>query len=355
MKDTHQRNGCVRVCVLPARASGARRGSALVVVLWVISLLSVLVTGFAFDMHVEAKMTSYYKKRVQADYLARAGIQRSQWLLTRSRYVNDDFEAEYGGEWWYSLAERLARGGCVTYTEKLGNGSVTITIEAEPARRNMNKLSNDEWEKIFESSGVAEDRWPALISAIRDWMDSDDTPLPDGAETPDYYATLRHPYKAKNGNFDTVHELRLVKGFHPQDEERSEEGLDEYVHISGFAGLLTTYGDGRVNVNSAGVEVLMTLPEMTEIIADDIIAEREGAYLDEPSEEETTFEDEADLFSRVPLLDSSLRGKLTTSANIFRIRSVGRVGGVEHTASCVSEAHKHSMRVLRWREHDDMG
>ena len=51
-----------------------------------------------------------------------------------------------------------------------------------------------------------------LLDALTDWIDSDDAPLPEGAETA-YYQALKTPYNAKNSNLDSLEELLLVRGF----------------------------------------------------------------------------------------------------------------------------------------------
>jgi DNA uptake protein ComE-like DNA-binding protein len=55
---------------------------------------------------------------------------------------------------------------------------------------------------------------PDVADAIVDWRDTDDTPSPYGAES-DYYGSVQPPYRAKNGPFETVEELLLVKGVTP--------------------------------------------------------------------------------------------------------------------------------------------
>jgi DNA uptake protein ComE-like DNA-binding protein len=54
---------------------------------------------------------------------------------------------------------------------------------------------------------------PDIADAIVDWRDDNDTPSPYGAES-EYYQALG--YRAKNGPFETVEELLLVKGMTPQ-------------------------------------------------------------------------------------------------------------------------------------------
>ena len=45
----------------------ARRGAALVVVLWVVGILAMLVGSFTFDAHIESRIISHYRKRMKAD------------------------------------------------------------------------------------------------------------------------------------------------------------------------------------------------------------------------------------------------------------------------------------------------
>ena len=56
-------------------------GSALIVVLWVVGLLSMFVMAFAFDMHVEARITSSWRKKLKAEYLAKAGVELARMML----------------------------------------------------------------------------------------------------------------------------------------------------------------------------------------------------------------------------------------------------------------------------------
>jgi len=53
---------------------------------------------------------------------------------------------------------------------------------------------------------------PALVAALRDFIDFDDITRPDGAEQ-DYYDGLARPYRVRNGRLDSIDELLLVRGF----------------------------------------------------------------------------------------------------------------------------------------------
>ena len=63
-----------------------KRGIAIVIVLWVVLVLSLLISGFAFTMHVETQVASYARKELKAEMLARSGVEvaRMQLIMARS-------------------------------------------------------------------------------------------------------------------------------------------------------------------------------------------------------------------------------------------------------------------------------
>jgi general secretion pathway protein K len=324
-------------------------------VLWSVALMAVLIGGFAFDSHVEGRITYYYRNRTKADYLAKSGIEVARMLMIKQGEVSDDDEPE-DDDRWFDAAKRLGQGLAIQgLVEELGEGEIHLHIVPEPARRNVNLLKEDDWERILEVSNVPEDFWPEIIESFQDWVDADDEPLSDGAETDDYYSTLESPYMAKNGPLDTVGELLLVKGFSrailfggPLADIEDEEGAP--LVVTGIDDLLTTYGDGKVNINAASKRVLMTLPGVDELVAGAMLEEREGVLLDEGSDEDTSFKDPADLLARIPDLTSEITKHITVDSSIYRITSIGRVGGVERRIWCIAEREREALRFLRWRE-----
>ena len=336
-----------------------RRGAALIVVLWVVGLLAMLVGSLAFDAHIEARVISYLRKRTKADYLARSGIEVARLLMDKSKEIKDlseDEESEDAEKWWFEVGKRLAEGLAIRdFEHAFGEGTIIIDIVPEPARSNVNLLGELDWERILEVSNVPEEYWPELIESFLDWLDTDEDSRVDGAETEDYYSTLDPPYEAKDGPLDTVGELLLVKGFTqailsggPLLEDDADE--EEPWIVTGIEDLLTTYGDGKVNVNAASQRVLMTLPEVDEIVAGAIIEEREGLLLEEEARGDTSFENVNDFFARIPELDPNLKQHITTDSSIYRITSVGRVGGITRTIWCIAEHGGEGLTFLRWRE-----
>ena len=111
--------------------------------------------------------------------------------------------------------------------------------------------------------------------------------------------------------------------------------------------MLTTYGDGKVNIQSAPYDVLRTLPGVDDILARAIMEERDSV---DENGDPNPFKSADDLFARVDGLDSAVASRITTSSSFFRITATGRVGLVERQIWCVATVDGPNLRFLRWCE-----
>jgi type II secretory pathway component PulK len=80
-------------------------------------------------------------------------------------------------------------------------------VDDEGSKININTANRD---MLMKLPGMTED----VADAIIDWRDADENPGTAGAES-DYYQSLQPPYRCKNGPFESVEELLLVKGVTP--------------------------------------------------------------------------------------------------------------------------------------------
>lgn len=342
----------------------------MIVALWVVGLLAMLVASFAFEAHIEARLTSYYRNRTKADYLARSGLAIAELLMSKSEGLagSEVDESKAATDQWYMSAKGLADGVEVLVEHDLeeagvGVGAITVRITPEPARINVNTLVAEKgeisdviWEGVLEVAGVPEEMWSALIEAFYDWTDENDEPLPDGAETDDYYANLEEPYMARNGPLDTVGELLLIKGFTREILSGGvlQEGVfeDDAITCSGISDMLTTYGDGKVNVNAASRRVLMALPGVDEDVVQLIEEERRGWTDEDGVSHDESFKDVGDFTSRIPNLDARVKDMVSTSSQIYRITSTGEINGVPRTLWCIVRYGDDKLTIVRWREDD---
>jgi len=338
-----------RVPAPAAPAGDSRSGSALIVALWVLLTLALLVSAFAFDMHIEAGITSHYRKRLRAQYLAPAGVEYAKLLLAQSFEVNEEFMEDDMDEETYVRALNLQKGvGVSGVSRELGQGKFTLDIVPEQGRRNVNMLTDDDWEEVLDQSGVPTEEWADLIDCFADWTDPGDEHHLNGAESDDPFYQ-QQGYECKNAPLDTVDELLLIKGFTPAIVYGgvSEDGETEY---GGIARVLTTWGDGRVNVNTASREVLMTIPGIEEFDVDDILEGRTGPD-GEMGTRDDGWESVDELMNQIGLTDADLKGRLTTDERRYvRVVSIGESQGVRSGIWCILQADKNGVIPLFWRE-----
>lgn len=378
-----------------------KQGSALIIALWTIALLSMLVMSFAVDAQLEARIGNYVRQRHRVNYLTQSGVAITEMLLLKMPNVSAASAADEKEDRWKEPALRLKRGQALTVEEHLEDGVIHIEIIPEEARWNINLLcasavqnasataqksananimpSDQVWEKIFTEAGYPDPTyWEELIDAWNDWVDPDSTVSGRSGAEDEYYTNLEPPYRPRNGPIDNIDELRLVKGFLPvvldggclNPEEKREE---QRIYVKGIKELFTTYGNGKINVNAAPMEVLMTIPGMDEITAGATIEEREGQNSgmygprgassvsskksttrssDSTAEEieDYSFKNEADFMSRVMIKDSSIQQYITTQSTTFRVIIEGRAAGIAHAIQAIAILDGEKIRYLRWRE-----
>jgi general secretion pathway protein K len=341
--------------------TSSSRGSGLIVAIWVIALLSVLVVSFSFDAHLETKVLSVTRKGHQAEYLAMSGITIAEMLMDKQGSVsgNEAPEAISDDRWYQPALQLHYNKPVVGLVEKLGEGYIRLDIEPEPGRRDVNKLSDDAWERVLQVGGVPEELWPTLIDSFQDWIGPDNVPpRTNGAKTDDYYNTLTPPYRIRGGPVDTVRELLLVKGFHEtilSGGVLNPEAPPEHRKVlSGIQDMLTaTPGDGKVNVNAASLRVLMTLPKVDELVAHAIIEERERQVSESANGiPDTGFKSVQDFMARIPGLDPTVANWVTTQSSIFRVTSIGQIGRVTRRIWAIAswDATRKKLTILQWRE-----
>ncbi|MCF7837561.1 MAG: general secretion pathway protein GspK [Candidatus Marinimicrobia bacterium] len=338
-------------------ADARRRGVALVVTLWAILLLTLLVGSFAFNMHIEARIASYYRKRTRAQYLARAGIEYAMALLAHREEVgSDDFAddffedqepdpADSSRRGAYQLQRGLAVNGLRV---ALSNDVFVLDIIPEEGRRNINRLTDEEWEEILDQGGVPEEDWPRLIDCFHDWVDEDEFTRLSGAESDDPFYKERG-YPVKNAPLDLVDELLMIKGFSPAIVFGGPAAEPDAPLHPGIASLLTVFGDGRVNVNTATRQVLLTLPGLEPWMADEIIEGRLGLDQREGTKDDG-FDSVGEVMARVAL-PPTVRERLTVrEVQFLRVSAVGETQGVRSGVWCVLRVAGGQVTPVFWRE-----
>ncbi len=294
-------------------------GTALIVVLVVIVILSLAAYTFSELMLVESQATNRYGRDVQARSYADSGVE-----LVAAQLGTLDPEAPedlfHNPELFSGV---LLRDGDSDWNR--GRVSLISPVEAdststqirfglqdESARINLNAISQfgltEEQERnlLMNLPGMFEE----LADAVLDWVDADDTPRDYGAESESYVNVL-----PPNGPLTSLDELLYVVGVTPDllyGEDANRNGLldpnendgdltpplDDADGLlnPGWSALLTVYsretnlrsdGTEKINVNLGSlVDLYDTLePEFGEQIAQFIVAYRLYGPIEEEEEQ----------------------------------------------------------------------
>ncbi len=320
-----------------------KRGSALIVVMWVLLIISLIVSTFAFEMQLESRLISAQRKRFKADQLALAGVELAKAMLAFEEDPLEGDDVVYDDP-FLSEASKIADGVPVLFSEKFGDGEITLRIDYEKGRQNINTMSTEEWHELFDQTGVPNVDWDSLCGCLVDWIDPGDTHQLNGAEKDDPFYRERG-YEPKNDTVDTVDELLLIKGWTQEILYGNLADEDAETPMSGLAKHLTTWGDGKINPNSASRMVLNSL-NIPEELVDAIIEARLGLDGEDGTEDDGITKED---FVALGLSDKVF----TLTPECIIIISEGSVGGLVSTISSVFKLVKKEYVPLFWLEGEE--
>lgn len=312
------------------RSEAGEKGFALLAVLVILAILTPLVVNFSYSARVQMAGADYFSSKIKSHEVARAGLESAIQALKRDNNKYDAFNEDWG-----RFGELSQFSGSF-----FDEGSFVGRIDDEEGKLNINDLVYsgtqnivmvEQMERFFELKNINID----LIDGVIDWLDEDSETELMGAET-DYYNTLDNPYNAKNGKMASLHELRLIKGVN--------EGLSKKGEDAALEPYLSVYGDGKVNINTAPAEVLLSLAdEMDEAAVEAIISYRE----------ENPFLSPDDL-KKVPGLDEETRkaiaSKVKVTSAYFSVKVRGTVKEVSTDIYTVVRRDNGKIKIIYYGE-----
>jgi len=283
----------------------SQKGIALLMVLWVLTILMVIALSFSSMTRTETYSTLAFKEGAEKKLLAEAGIERAiMELFYRIQNIGMKTILE-GSEVW--------KIDGTTYNGQIGDGNYSVRITDESGKVDINQITDansDILRNLFKNLEIPEDEVNIIVDCILDWKDADDLLHLNGVED-DYYMSLPNPYKTKNANFDTLEELMMVKGI----TQEMLYGKGEQRGIIDF--LTVNSGRSQINLNAAPKEVLMAIPGITPEIADAIINYRQDKEITNITEIQAILGANYNLMSRYIS---------TGGSNTFTIDSIGNKG-----------------------------
>lgn len=231
--------------------AGRERGIALVLVIWVVTLLLVIAGSFLYAMRTDARAARNAALIARGDAIAQAAVARALLEL---------FKPQGGPLVW-------KRDGAPREWSFDGV-AVAVSFADESAKIDINTANNELLKGLFRFAGMGEDEAAKLLDAVLDWRDQDSLKRPNGAEEPDY-AQAGLMGRPANHPFLSTEELQLVLGMRPEVFQR-------------IAPMITVYSrQAGVNPHLAQRAVLLAIPAVTQEQVDAFLAERESARLEQ--------------------------------------------------------------------------
>ncbi len=327
------------------RSSIHDKALALIVVVYILAVLGTLAFALAFRSQVGLCQVELLMDRTQHDAVAWAACVQARQLLAADDPNVDSPDEAWSG--WHAL--EMPRG-----SGNAASSRVWWRLVDESAKINVNQVSADILSRI-EGLDSAE------VASILDWIDEDNIPNPDGAEE-EYYTNLSPGYSCRNGPLESVEELTLIKGitanlyFGAGEPETPEELGDlppaqahATVHDDDSPGLhelLTIYGDGRINLNTARRSTLEALPFLSDSATSEILSRQESATRKFATLEDIETTEVFDLTEKIVL------GRVAKfSSNHFQLQIRGQFESapslLEYTA--LLERDEKGVRLINWQ------
>ncbi len=217
--------------MLDVRCSPRNRASVLVGLLWCVAILSLVVVSVLHTSRIDLMAGKNYGDRIQAHYLALAGIEKAKALLYKNAHDRSTSGKNHTGE-LYNAPDQFrdvsfGRGKFRVFRRGRQDegGGIIYGISDEESRLNINTASMQQFTNL---NGMTVDIAKAIVdwrSAANDNNNNNNNDNNNGADpnapapaptgvgaNEDYYMGLQPPYQPRHGPFQTVRELLLVRG-----------------------------------------------------------------------------------------------------------------------------------------------
>jgi len=295
---------------------GSEEGVALILAITTVAILSVMLADMHETTGTAFAVSTSQRDALQAEYMAKSALNLTRLLIAKEpevrRFIDPLYRGATGGPApqlpvWNFVNELLAPfctpedqrdtlmqlgidfGDTVGFDDLPGechviavseNGKVNVNdplfLDGERARNNVatqlfsltgGQLPESPYDALFtteDETGTLTTRID-LITAVIDWWDRDiqRTDFDPGAgatrtggtgtEDDSLYQLYDTPYRNKNAPFDSIQELRLVRGFNDDFWATFVEPIPN----DPASRIMTIYASGLININEARAQVLL--------------------------------------------------------------------------------------------------
>ncbi|HPC15217.1 MAG TPA: type II secretion system protein GspK [Candidatus Hydrogenedentes bacterium] len=307
------------------------RGFVLVTVLWVLAILSLITIGFGRRAMLDRKAATYTLDHDRAMYRARGAVERGIAEL-RNKAIIDALNMQQGrtsyAQSWSRPVDMLAEG---VYFEK------TEGADNKKEERDVCRYRIRDEESLICINGV-DDTFLTRIKAL----------------TP---GAVRKIMRRRGGDPDTN---EPGQGFQTIEELRTIEGIDDKDWFGdddspGLRDLMTCWGDGKININTASPEVLKCIPDVHDNVVEGIIAYRAGSDGELYTADDQDFPDLGAVANLAGISGQDMQPLVQyckVDSQFFTIHGIAtfRQGKVRATCVATVVMNPPYATVIKWRE-----
>ena len=296
-------------------AQAKRSGAALMLALWALFLLSAMVIAWALDINSRLTLSGNASRVVEAEAMAASGAE-------------------------VALSPPVETGSSVLHGSLGPNQRYDARITGEGGRLNLNWiLAGENPQRIallrqyLEVKGIDLNERDRMIDCLLDYVDPDDLPRLNGAES-------EPGYQPRNSLFQQLEELKRVKGW------------EKFTAQANWEADFTLFSSGPVDLVWASRDVLLALPGLNEQLADRFLQYRRGPDEIDGTEDDPEFEslDQVRLaLGFTPEQFAQLSGLIGFNDQVVRVVSVGKSGDVTRTVEMIIRKSAQP-QMIRWKE-----
>jgi type II secretory pathway component PulK len=292
------------------------RGSALLLVLWALLLLTAATFGWVTWVQMRLVAHGEESHAMEARAMARSGLT-------------------------LALHPQVTRLTPLPAEELVPGAGYELRLRSEGGKLNINWLMQGEeplkitmFKQWLERRGLDFQQREILVDCLLDYIDADNVKRLNGAEDDRDY----HP---ANRQLISVEELRQVRGTEPLTRQ------------PGWQDDLTVYSLGPIDLTAASAEILELLPGLGDARVQAFVTLRQGRDGIDGTEDDHVFKDLAAFQQALglsPAQFEQLRPLVSISDPTLEIRSIGHSGATTRTIEVVARKAGNKPQILTWKE-----
>jgi general secretion pathway protein K len=309
------------------------QGSALLLVLFAIILLTGLITATVGFVKNDVDEYGALNKEFRARQLAESGLA----FGIHPQIQNED----------RSLLEQQTPDG----------GRFRVTISSESTKLNINSVlqagRNDLLENLFARWGVAPKDAKAAVEGLRNYL-SNPLRTQSAAQSTNVIQAAAQSTNATQPGSQSTNAIQLAQQFAAVEEMSLAPEFGPVIEKQpDWANFFTIWGDGKIDVNLADADTIELITGVSPATADEFIKYRWG-----PDGKPFTLDDR--VYNSMDEVRAALgmspeqfqlvEGLLSLTSAVDRIESTGIIAGYEKTIVVVASRNTLPVRYLSWQE-----